>query len=530
MIFPKKFDLIVAINDEGLLGIKEYGEHAIPWPMLKEDIQFFRTKTTTTKNPEQNNAIIIGHNTWYILPQFYKKNTKRINIIISRSGCSTIDTVINTEIYTDTFENALRIANQMTNIDQIFVIGGATVYDIALEHPLLQTIYLTHVNHTYPAENIIEQKIYFPLNPKMLENFVDDKYLVLDQEIKKIYDAGKNISYCFKIYTTTNLFSQAYQSATKMPRIHNCELRIASVPFEQIFSKGEYQYLNLVKTIMNNGIYKKTRNDITKSIFGHQLVYDLSNGYPLTTVKRSYPKSIFEELMWIIRGQTNVKILQQKNVHIWDKNSTKEFLEKNNLPYDENDIGPGYGFQMRYFGAKYTNCHANYIGQGKDQLQECIDLLNNDSQSRRIIINLWNPVDIKRMSLPSCHVIYNFGVDLYDEPNELGKRGKLNCHLFQRSWDVLLGWNTTTAALLTHILANHCNLDPGSLVHSITDAHLYKTHIDSGAVEKLLTRIPRKLPTIKIITKRNNIEDYIFEDLVIENYYPCPSIIAEMVA
>jgi dihydrofolate reductase / thymidylate synthase len=521
----RMFDLIVAINNDGLIGVKEYGEFSIPWPMLSGDMNFFRTKTTITTNQTQVNAIIVGYNTWKTLPNIYKKNTKRLNIIVSRPDTGT-ENIHGGGIYTNTFENALTIANQNANVDDIYVIGGAAIYDTALAHPLLRTIYLTHVLDTYPKENVVEQKIYFPLNPTMIDKLVDDGFLI-SINAQKIHDTGKNIFYTIKTFNTTNLFSQMYFSMKKLQRI--CAYEPGSALTKNL-TTGEYQYLNLIKTIMDNGIYKKTRNDITKSIFGYQLIYNLSEGYPLPTVKKSYPKTIFEELMWMVRGQTNVKILQQKNIHIWDKNSSKEYLSKNNLPYDEGDIGPGYGFQMRHYGASYTNCSADYNGQGKDQLKECIHLLNNDPHSRRIIINLWNPTDINRMCLPVCHVIYNFGVDLYDKPNQFGTKGKLNCHLFQRSWDVLLGWNTTTAALLTYILANHCDLDPGILVHSITDAHLYKTHIDMGAVDKLLGRTPRKTPTLKILRKHNNIEDYVFEDLVIENYYPAPSIIAELVA
>jgi len=257
----------------------------------------------------------------------------------------------------------------------------------------------------------------------------------------------------------------------------------------------------------------------------------LSKGFPILTVKRCYPRLIFEELMWMIRGHTNVKLLQEKNVRIWDKNSSKDFLDKYHLPYEEGDIGPGYGFQMRHYGAEYTNCLADYSGQGVDQLAECINLINKDPHSRRIIMNLWNPCDIKKMTLPPCHLVYNFGVDLYDEPNAItGKRGRLNCHLLQRSWDVVLGWNTSTAAMLTFLIANHCDLDPGYLVHSITDVHLYKNHIESGCVDKMLERTPRILPMLKIINQKSNIGDYQYEDLVIENYYPCPSIHFELIA
>ncbi|AUL79603.3 bifunctional dihydrofolate reductase-thymidylate synthase [Tupanvirus soda lake] len=522
----KKFSLIVAINNDALIGIKEYGGYSMPWPMLKEDMDFFRIKTTTTHHPNQTNAIIVGYNTWQTLPPFYKKNNKRTNIVVSRTA--TIDISSHNEVYVPTFDAALELAQSMPNLNEIFVIGGAVIYDIAMSHQMLDKMYVTHINHTYPNNIVVEQKIFFPLNIEQLEELTRCDFLILSNE-KQTFDANKNISYCFKEYNVQKNFHEVYHCnnlISKIPRCINYDMVVIPIDCHE----GEYQYLNLIKTIMKKGIYKTTRNDVTKSIFGYQLVYDLANGYPLSTVKRSYPKAIFEELMWMIRGQTNVKYLQEKNVTIWNKNSTKEFLQKYNLPYEEGDIGPGYGFQMRHYGAEYTNCMADYRGKGTDQLMECIDLINKDPHSRRIIIDLWNPRDTAKMALPPCHIIYNFGVDIYDKPSPTGNKGKLNCHLFQRSWDVLLGWNTTTAALLTYLLANHCDLDPGVIVHSITDAHLYKKHIDSGAVDKLLNRIPRNFPTLKFLNKKENIEDYEFDDLVIENYYPCPAIIAEMVA
>jgi thymidylate synthase len=233
--------------------------------------------------------------------------------------------------------------------------------------------------------------------------------------------------------------------------------------------------------------------------------------------------------MWMLRGQTDTKILEQKNVNIWKKNSTKEYLKQYGLPYAEGDIGPGYGFQMRHYGAEYIDCKTDYTNQGMDQLTECINLLNTNPLSRRIMIDLWNPADVHKQALPPCHCIYNFGVDLYAEPID-SMRGKLNCHLFQRSWDVLLGWNTTTAALLTYLLAHHCNLDPGIVVHSISNAHLYNEHIESGVVDKLLLRKPRLFPKLNFLRRKENIVDYEFEDLVIDGYYPSPAISANLVA
>lgn len=525
----KKFSIIVAIDNNSLIGIKEYEQYSMPWPQIKEDMLFFQKTTTDTETESQYNAIIMGYNTWKTLPLLYKKNTKRQNIIISRTA--DIDKPIGKEVFVKSFDAALEFANILENLHKIFVIGGSTIYDKALGHPMLERIYLTYIKNSYPIENVVQQYIRFPLDPHNVHQkiFNDNSLVELEYCSEDKHDIWKNINYCFKTFRIiNNYFSLVYSHITKNTT-HTLGTSHLLRYFEPIMCMDEYQYIEMVRKVMNEGVFKETRNAITKSIFGYQMRFDLSKGYPLLTVKKSYPKSIFEELMWIIRGQTNAKILQEKGVNIWNKNSSKEFLEKCKLPYKENDCGPIYGFQMRHFGAKYIDCGTDYTGQGVDQLQQCIDLIRTDPGSRRIIIDLWNCMDTDKQSLPSCHTMYNFGVDLYDKPIN-GKKGKLNCHLFQRSWDILLGWNTTTAALLTYLLAHHCDLDPGVLVHSITDVHLYKTHIDSGAVDELLKRWPRKAPKLKILNIHERIEDYVYEDLVLENYYPCPAVIAEMVA
>ncbi|AGC01848.1 bifunctional dihydrofolate reductase-thymidylate synthase [Acanthamoeba polyphaga moumouvirus] len=522
----KKFSIVVAVNNDNLIGTCEYGEYGIPWPYLRQDMNFFRKITTTTKEEYELNGIIIGHNTWKTLSDAYRKNKKRYNIVVTRDP-EPEDISINTK-FVNSFEEAVTYASNLDNVYKIFAIGGSTIYSAALKHPNLESIYLTHVKKSYPIN--VERYIYFPINHDQLKDAINLNLMELEYE-KDEYDNTKNIHLSFKKYNIlSNKFMDVYLNK------YNQENNITDIPSSKneincTFDKSdEYQYLDLVNKIMNEGIIKNTRNGKTRSIFGYQLKYDLSKGYPIQTVKKSYPKAIFEELMWMIRGSTDVNVLQKAGVHIWDKNSSRDFLDKNGLDYDVGDIGPGYGFQMRYFGATYENCKKDYSGQGIDQLKKCIEAIKNNPTDRRIIINLWNPVDINKMALPPCHILYNFGVDVYDLPTSDGKIGRLNCHLMQRSWDVLLGWNTTTAALLTYLLAHHCNLEPGILVHSITDAHLYQEHIDSGAVKKLLERTPRKLPTLNFTTKRENIEDYTFDDLMLEDYYPCPAIFAEMVA
>lgn len=286
---------------------------------------------------------------------------------------------------------------------------------------------------------------------------------------------------------------------------------------------AEQQYIELIKKIQDEGVWYRN----VKSVFGYQIKCNLADGFPIWTIKKTFWRGICEELFWMMRGSTDVSELQGRGVNIWNANSTESYLKSRNLNYAAGDIGPGYGFQMRHYGADYVDCKTDYTGKGIDQLAKCVDLLKNDPMSRRIIIDLWNPKQNDEMALPPCHMIYNFNVRLYDSVIN-GKRGVLNCHLFQRSWDVLLGWNTTTAALLTHLLATTCDYDIGILVHSITDAHIYKDHIDSGVVDVILSRDTRRLP--KLTVNKKPIDQYEFTDLTLTDYNPHPPIAIKMIS
>lgn len=279
-------------------------------------------------------------------------------------------------------------------------------------------------------------------------------------------------------------------------------------------ASGEWAYRELIFKIMTQGENRLTRNAATRQIFGASLRYDLQAGWPVTTLRQSYPRLIFQELMWMLRGETDTNILRKRNVNIWNANSSQEFLREAGLPYAEGDIGPGYGFQMRYAGATYVDCHTDYQGQGVDQLQACIQAIRHNPTSRRILLQLWNVADVDKMALPPCHVMYQFAVS----------NGKLNCHFYQRSWDVILGWNTATAALLVYLLAHHCELQPGELTHSIGDAHIYQSHIDTGGVVEMLNREPMPPCQLSFRQRHANITDYEFQDLAITDYLYHPAI------
>jgi len=280
----------------------------------------------------------------------------------------------------------------------------------------------------------------------------------------------------------------------------------------------EYQYLDLIKQIIHNGNRKDDRTGTgTMSVFGAQMRFSLrDNIFPLLTTKRVFWRGVAEELLWFVRGSTNAKELSDKNVHIWDANASREFLNGRGLHHhEENDLGPVYGFQWRHFGAEYVNMHTDYTGQGVDQLAMVISQIKNNPSDRRIIMSAWNPPDLPKMALPPCHSFVQFYV----------ANDELSCQMFQRSADMGLGvpFNIASYSLLTRMIAHICNLKAGDFVHTLGDAHVYLNHID--ALEAQLTREPRPFPTLKFSDKIfTDIEDFTMDDLILDGYKPHPKI------
>jgi thymidylate synthase len=293
----------------------------------------------------------------------------------------------------------------------------------------------------------------------------------------------------------------------------------------------EYQYLTLLENILENGVFEYGRNGNTKSIFGASMRFSLENNViPILTTKKTAWKTCLKELLWFIRGETNNAILQEQGVHIWDANSSREFLDSRGLTeYPENMIGAGYGFQWRYFNAPY-NCvtgkphiDVKQTFEGIDQLQQIINALKDPIQrnSRRLILSSWNPCQLDQMALPPCHILCQFSV----------KNGnQLSCALYQRSCDVPLGspFNIVSYSLLTHLLAKICGLEAHEFIYFMGDCHIYEEHIET--IKTQLDNKPLPFPTIVINQVRENINDYQVDDFIINNYQHYPSIKMKMVA
>jgi thymidylate synthase len=287
----------------------------------------------------------------------------------------------------------------------------------------------------------------------------------------------------------------------------------------------EYQYINLLNHILENGTWEQGRNGRTKSIFGHSMRFSLANGkIPIFTTKKVAWKTCLKELLWFISGKTDNKILKAQGVHIWDANGSREFLNSRGLQhYEEDELGPVYGAQWRHFNAEWKGNLHDYTGEGVDQLQQIIDALKDPVQrtSRRLIMSAWNPCQLNEMALPPCHVLCQFNV----------KNGnQLSCALYQRSNDEALRtcFNIASYSFLTHLLAKHCGLEAHEFVYFKGDCHLYEEHVES--IKEQLERTPFPFPTLSIKQQRENINDYVVDDFIIDGYQSHPLIKFKMIA
>ena len=252
------------------------------------------------------------------------------------------------------------------------------------------------------------------------------------------------------------------------------------------------QYRDLLYKIKEEGVIKEDRTGTgTKSIFGYQMRFNMKDGFPLLTTKKLHLKSIIRELLWFLSGDTNIKYLQDNGVRIWN-----EWADENG------DLGPVYGHQWRSW--------SDYKGGTIDQIQQAVDLIKNNPNSRRILVSAWNPADIDNMALPPCHTLFQFYV----------ADGKLSCQLYQRSADVFLGvpFNIASYALLTHLIAHETGLEVGEFIHTFGDAHLYLNHMEQ--IERQLSRDTRQLPQLKLNQNKQSVFDFEAEDIEVIDYKP----------
>ena len=258
------------------------------------------------------------------------------------------------------------------------------------------------------------------------------------------------------------------------------------------------QYLDLMQRILDEGVEKHDRTGTgTLSVFGHQMRFDLSQGFPVVTTKKLHLRSIIHELLWFLQGDTNIRYLKENKVRIWD-----EWAD------EDGNLGPVYGKQWRSWETP--------SGETIDQITQLVEQIKTNPDSRRLIVSAWNVADVPQMALPPCHLLFQFYV----------AAGKLSCQLYQRSADVFLGvpFNIASYSLLTMMLAQVCDLQPGDFVHTFGDAHLYLNHLEQTKLQ--LSREPRALPTMKINPDVKDLFAFTFEDFELQDYDPHPHISA----
>lgn len=459
------YKIIAAVDNENGIG----KNNKIPWS-IPIDMNHFRETTN-------NHIVIMGRNTWESIPNKYKPLKNRINIILSR---------VLTNIEGATVFNSIESCDEYLNYHYKdwqskirFVIGGADIYNQYVSKRLVRELIISKINNNYNCDTFL---------------FDYNKEFILNNEI---------------------IITNKFQINTYI--YNNIE---------------ESKVLNTMSKILILGNDRSDRtNTGTISIFGEQFKYKMTeineNEYiiPIMTTKKIFVRAIFEELLWMLNGGCSSKQLEEKKINIWKGNSSREYLDKYNLKnYNEGELGPiGYGFQYKHWGATFIPGKLDYTGEGIDQIKILLDGLKNDPYSRRHIISGWNVADLDKMAIYPCTHNYQFYVE------DINNNKYLSVISTQRSGDAFLAalnWNVTATGLLLTLVATQVNMKPYMIIHNIGDLHIYKNHIEQ--VQQQLDRNPLPYPTIKIINKKDNIEDYKYNDIKINNYVSYDAIKAEM--
>lgn len=566
------YNIIVAMSKNKGIGNKG----AIPW-RLPADMKHFKEVTTKTfcpletkfksysqdfnytakeifeesflKNKHKNdlqslagslplnkkNMVVMGRTTWESLPDKFKPLPDRINVILSTDSNfhkkNNIKEKESNSFFTaESLESVFNIAQDLKNknlLNEIFIIGGSRVYHEFLKNypEQCKLIFQTHIEKEFESDTFFEipKETFHPLyvsKTQVGEKFIKNKNLSKDSQNSE--NSEKNSFNCSSDSDLTYDFRILFnKSITNSQHIkENFEELINPYYLNKYPKHEEYQYLEAMKDILETGEFKEDRTGVgTISKFGLKMSFDISQTFPLLTTKDTFWRGIVEELIWFVKGDTNAKHLQDKKIHIWDGNSSREYLDSIGLNHREvGDLGPVYGFQWRHFGAEYKTMYDDYTNKGVDQLREVIHTIKTNPNSRRILMSAWNPTDLKKMALPPCHVMSQF----YVEGN------KLNLQMYQRSGDMGLGipFNIASYSLLLRMVCHVTGYQPGKFIHTIGDAHVYKNHVE--AIKKQLTRTPKPFPILKLNRDVKDIEDFRFDDFSLVNYSHWPKIKMEM--
>ena len=497
-------NFIVAVDNK--FGIGKDG--SIPW-FIREELKYF-------KNLTNENIVIMGSKTFFSIPVKFRPLKNRLNLVLTNNkdllkndheyknliffNFKSSNNIFKIENKNDSFQNLNKLNiifslirnNEIYSKKEIFIIGGQKIYEMFIE--LFNTdlyyndlqfkkIYLTYIEKDYKCDTFF---------PKLEENFKLTKYS------DKSYSKEEDVYFRYLEYNKDIVY------------------RISD----------EKKYIDIASNILNNGKYRDDRTGTgIQSIFGTNTRYDISTYIPILTTKRVPFKTCIHELLWFLNGDTNNKNLQDKKVHIWDGNSSREFLDKIGLDnLEENDCGACYGFQWRHFGAEYKDCNTDYSGKGFDQVQYVLDLLKYDPFSRRIFLSAWNSADLLKTCLPPCHVSIQFYVE------EINNIKHLSGHMYQRSADWFLGepFNILSYTALIYLFAEICDMKPKELIISTGDTHLYSNHL--GQTMEMISRAPLTKPKLWINpdVKNKNLKDITIDDFDLIGYFSHPTIKGRM--
>lgn len=460
-----RFSIIVSIDSKnGMAKNKE-----IPWNNAS-DMKFFRE--TTMGVGSGKNAIIMGRVTYENIPENNRPLAGRKCIVISSTWKQENHPEIN--IYPSLVEALTGLGAMINSYNEIFIAGGEQLFSEAISKflYLCDKVYVTRFKDDYKCD----------------QNFPFDQIKHFEVNETKTRDYNRSL-YFVKV------------------------------------KHDEYQYLDLIQKIKDKGEPKPDRTGIgTTSLFGEaQMVFDIRDSLPIITTRKIPFELIIKELLFFISGKTDTKLLEEQKVRIWRDNTSRKFLDSRGLKkLNEGDMGAGYGYQWRHWNAPYEGCHADYKEKGIDQLKNLIKGIRDDPFARRHILTAWNPEQIDQMALPPCHMSCQFNVS--------GDRKFLDCMLVQRSFDVFLGgpWNITSYCILTYMIAHITGLRPRKFIHSIGDAHIYNNH--GAQINTLLKRTPRPFPRLSFRTSQriHEIDDFTFDNFIIEGYNSWPAISGDM--
>lgn len=461
----RNLNLIICVDPNYGIGIN----NRLPWS-IKNDLEHFKKLTL-------NQEIVMGRKTWDSLGNKPLKSRK--NIVIHKG-------------YTlDDWRKERAIISENKGVDSVeeWVIGGDNL--ISQLDKEFNRVVITITKTEYKCDTFITSPI--------IRNLID----------------------CIKIiflgFTDTGITRDYTNNRYRIEKIADHK---ECVIFDCVWADNpnpeEKQIIDTLHRIVNYGVDRSDRTGVgRRSVFGATVRFDLSdNRFPLQTIKKVSFKNLLGELMWIIRGQTNSKILEADGNMIWKPNSSVESLKKRGLEYKEGDVGPLYGFQLRHWGDNYIGCDTKYQN-GIDQLTTLIKNLKEDPYSSRHILSYWNVSDLDKMAIPPCVSFIQFYVEKKEDGNYL------NTHYFQRSNDVgvAMGWNVSSVALLNILIASVTGYKSGTLMGSITDVHIYCNH----NINDLFLRVPFEYPKLYILNKKENIEDYDISDFSIIGYKCYPS-------